>query len=173
MPHTLRPATLDDADFLPGVERSAALVFRSIEALGWLADGEPMAAERHRPPIAQSTCWVAVDDANRIHGFISAERQAEALHVHEVSVRHDSQGRGLGRQLVEAAMGHARSAGLRGVTLTTFAEVPWNAPFYERLGFRRIPLAALDRRLAEQLAAEYAQGFAPGSRCAMDWPVPR
>ena len=55
--------------------------------------------------------------------------------MHEVSVRHDSQGNGLGRRLVEAAMEYAQSEGLRCVTLTTFAEVPWNAPFYERLGF--------------------------------------
>lgn len=173
MPFTLRPATLDDADLLPEVECSAALAFRSIEALSWLADGEPMAVEWHRLSIAQATCWVTADDAKRIHGFLSAERQAEALHVHEVSVRHGSQGNGLGRRLVEAAMGHARSEGLRCVTLTTFAEVPWNAPFYEHLGFRRIPPAELDRRLAEQIAAEYAQGFEPGSRCAMAWQVPR
>ena len=29
----------------------------------------------------------------------------------------------------------ARSHGYGAVTLTTYRDVPWNAPFYERLGF--------------------------------------
>ena len=28
--------------------------------------------------------------------------------------------------------------GLKSVTLTTFANIPWNAPYYERCGFRRL-----------------------------------
>ncbi len=42
MPFIIHPSTLDDANLLSEVERSAAQAFRSIEALGWLADGEPM-----------------------------------------------------------------------------------------------------------------------------------
>jgi len=29
----------------------------------------------------------------------------------------------------------AETKRLAGLTLTTFAEVPWNAPYYDRLGF--------------------------------------
>ena len=35
----------------------------------------------------------------------------------------------------EWALGNAPNA----VTLTTFANIPWNAPYYERCGFRRLP----------------------------------
>ncbi|RUQ46321.1 GNAT family N-acetyltransferase, partial [Corynebacterium pseudodiphtheriticum] len=53
------------------------------------------------------------------------------------------------------------------VTLTTFKHVPWNAPFYTRLGFK----PETDPRLAQILADEYAHGFEPGSRCAMSWSI--
>ncbi|EST37103.1 hypothetical protein N566_14850, partial [Streptomycetaceae bacterium MP113-05] len=49
------------------------------------------------------------------------------------------------------------TAGLPALTLTTFADVPWNAPYYERCGFR--PLAVhqetpgLRRRRAHEAAA--------------------
>ena len=34
-----------------------------------------------------------------------------------------------------AAEGGAHKAGLTEITLTTFRDVPWNAPYYERLGY--------------------------------------
>ena len=44
--------------------------------------------------------------------------------------------RGIGRQLIEHAAGWARDHGYPALTLTTFRDVIWNAPYYERLGFR-------------------------------------
>lgn len=60
---------------------------------------------------------------------------------------------------------------LRAVTLTTFCDVPWNAPFYQWLGFQQALALAPGHRLAEALREEYRHGFAPGSRCAMSWQV--
>jgi hypothetical protein len=33
---------------------------------------------------------------------------------------------------------HARTLGLTSLTLTTFRDVPWNAPFYAKLGFEYV-----------------------------------
>jgi predicted N-acetyltransferase YhbS len=44
--------------------------------------------------------------------------------------------RGLGRTLLDHAADQASAAGLPALTLTTFADVPWNAPYYTRCGFR-------------------------------------
>ncbi|MNC68640.1 Acetyltransferase (GNAT) family protein [compost metagenome] len=81
------------------------------------------------------------------------------------------QGQGSGRRLIEAAKDYARSNRLYFVTLTTFTNVPWNAPFYSRIGFQTKATTDLDQRLAAILSEEYKHGFAPGSRCAMAWPV--
>jgi GNAT superfamily N-acetyltransferase len=43
---------------------------------------------------------------------------------------------GLGRALLDHAAEPAAAAGVSALTLTTFADVPWNAPYYVRCGFR-------------------------------------
>ena len=166
-PAHIRLARVEDAGLLPGIEHSAAQAFRAIGGLRWLADAAPISPERHRQWIALRTCWVAVDDHGQPQGFLSAERVGDDLHIHELSVAQPLQGQGWGRRLAETAMEHARTQQLRRVTLTTFQQVPWNAPFYRRLGFE----PHTDQRLSRILADEYSHGFEPGSRCAMAWPV--
>jgi predicted N-acetyltransferase YhbS len=45
---------------------------------------------------------------------------------------------GIGAALLRAAARHAVQAGFKGVSLTTFATVPWNAPYYAKQGFRQM-----------------------------------
>ncbi|WP_422449497.1 GNAT family N-acetyltransferase, partial [Thermoanaerobacterium sp. DL9XJH110] len=80
----------------------AAQSFRAIESLSWLADAEVMSVERHLQLIALGTCWVAVDTAGQVQGFLSAQMFDDDLHIHELSVAQVMQGRGAGRQLLEA-----------------------------------------------------------------------
>jgi GNAT superfamily N-acetyltransferase len=171
MPAIIRFAEPEDAQLLPAIETSAAQVFRMIDELSWLAESPPMSVERHSQLIALSTCWVALDAENRPQGFLSAERHGSDLHIHELSVMQSMQGQGTGRRLIEAAKDYARSSKLNFVTLTTFTNVPWNAPFYFRIGFQAVATRDLGQRLAAILSEEYKHGFAPRSRCAMAWPV--
>ncbi|TWR92081.1 GNAT family N-acetyltransferase [Pseudomonas saxonica] len=171
MPAIIRLAVPEDAQLLPAIETSAAQAFRMIAELSWLAESPPMSIARHSQLIALSTCWVALDAENRPQGFLSAEQHGNDLHIHELSVMQSMQGQGTGRRLIKAAMEYASSTRLSFVTLTTFTNVPWNAPFYSRLGFQTKATKDLDQRLAAILSEEYKHGFAPKSRCAMVWPV--
>ncbi|WP_426201573.1 GNAT family N-acetyltransferase [Pseudomonas sp. TWP3-1] len=171
MPAIIRLAQPEDAQLLPAIEISAAQAFRMIDELSWLAESPPMSIERHSQLIALSTCWVALDAENRPQGFLSAERHGSDLHIYELSVMQSMQGQGTGRRLIEAAKDYARSNRLGFVTLTTFTNVPWNAPFYSRAGFQIRATTDLDQRLAGILREEYNHGFAPESRCAMAWSV--
>jgi GNAT superfamily N-acetyltransferase len=83
-----------------------------------LADGEDV-------PIAFALYW----------------RCDEALHLRELDVDPDHMRRGLGRRLVEHVCTLARATGRPAVTLTTFADVPFNAPLYRRYGFSDLPPA--------------------------------
>ncbi|MBF3115137.1 GNAT family N-acetyltransferase, partial [Pseudomonas aeruginosa] len=49
----------------------------------------------------------------------------------------------------------------------TFCDVPWNAPFYARLGFQRLTWQEAGERLRAILGHEQEIGFAADSRCAM------
>ena len=73
---------------------------------------------------------------------------------------------GLGRQLIARVVADARAAGARAVTLTTYRDVPFNAPYYARLGFRVVADDA-DARLATLRAAERAAGIDVAPRVAM------
>ena len=163
----IRLARADDADALPVIEQSAGEAFRSIPELAWLADGDNVSVERHRALIAAGACWVAADEEDLPVGFLSAGIEGDALHVWELDVRLDRQGRGIGRALLQRAIVGARRRGLAAVTLTTFRAVAWNAPFYGKFGFRMLEDDEIDDRLASLLADEAGHGMPSDQRCAM------
>ncbi|OAG75095.1 putative acetyltransferase [Acetobacter malorum] len=78
-----------------------------------------------------------------------------------------AQGRGVGKALLAEACEAAQQTGLKRVTLTTCRDVPWNAPFYHKIGFEYLEEPALDPDLRATLKEEEACGFLPGTRCAM------
>ncbi len=75
--------------------------------------------------------------------------------------------RGVGARLVSAVCEWAARERYAWVTLTTFRDVPWNRPFYERLGFRVIPSAEASPALSSILQDEAQRGLDPARRVAM------
>lgn len=167
MVYALRRARVDDADVLPDIERSAARLFAQDPELAWLVDATVISGQQHRQHIASSPLWVVEAADGRIVGFLSAAVAGSQLHVQELSVSRQAQGQGLGRQLLQAAIEYARQQGLLAVTLTTFRELPWNEPFYRRLGFATLAAQQIDPRLQQLLDEEAAHGLPRHRRCAM------
>ena len=132
---TIRPTRLGELTTLRAIERAAGRVFAEI-GMDAIADDEPISidalAEHHRAGLA----WVHVDASDRAIAYLIAMVLDSCLHVEQVSVHPDHAGRGIGRGLIEHAASAARAARIPALTLTTFDEVPWNRPYYERLGFR-------------------------------------
>jgi GNAT superfamily N-acetyltransferase len=163
----IRPARAGDAEVLPQIEQSAGLAFRAIPDLAWLADGDNVSPERQRELIVGGACWIAADDRDRPVGFLSAGIEGETLHIWELDVCLDQQGSGIGRALLEHAIADARRRGLAAITLTTFRDVVWNAPFYHKFGFGILEDAEIGERLAGLLSDEAAHGLPAERRCAM------
>ena len=69
--------------------------------------------------------------------------------------------------MVETVVKWARRREFPSITLTTFRHLPWNGPFYRRLGFEELSDAALTKELAEQLECEAAEGLDRSKRVAM------
>jgi GNAT superfamily N-acetyltransferase len=80
-------------------------------------------------------------------GFASVEIVDGMAHLWQLSVRPAAGRRGIGRALVMAVCRWADRQGYTAVTLTTYRDVPWNKPFYEKLGFRLVS------KLTPELAA--------------------
>lgn len=163
---TIRPASDVGIAQLPAIERSAARRFRAVASLAWLADSDVMDIDAHRLAALAGNSWVAVVDHLPV-GFILLEPQSPTYFIRELSVDLAWQGRGIGRTLMAFVVDEARARGYTALTLTTFRDLPWNAPFYARLGFRMLDEAEITPALRQKLAEEAAHGLARESRCAM------
>jgi GNAT superfamily N-acetyltransferase len=111
---------------------------------------------------------LAVDDADRPVGFSILEIVDGDVYIDEIDV-HPSHGRqGLGTALVRASCDWARAHGYQAITLTTWRDVPWNGPFYRKLGFEEVVDASLGPALAAIRAEERRRGLEKQyPRCAM------
>ncbi|AUM02161.1 MULTISPECIES: GNAT family N-acetyltransferase [Enterobacter] len=165
---TVRPTRPGDVASLPAIERAAGERFREDPCLAWLADGEVISAEQHLEYAERGLSWLALANDQPV-GFILAEAHPSSLFIVELSVDLDWQGKGIGRQLIACVADHARTLGLASLTLTTFRDVPWNAPFYARLGFEK--MTTLTPELRQKREEETAHGFAYETRCAMRLPL--
>ncbi len=75
--------------------------------------------------------------------------------------------RGIGRLLLEHLAGYAAATGAKALTLTTFADVPWNAPYYVRCGFHDLADADLTPGLRAVREHEAARGLDRWPRVSM------
>lgn len=163
----IRLTNTADAHILPDVERSSARAFLAEPDLAWIADDHVLTVAQHLGFITAGAHWVAVDTEIGPVGFVAAERFDPELHIWELSVRAEWQGRGIGRRLIAAACVAAEAAGLSAATLTTFRDVPWNAPFYAKIGFTILEGDEIGERLAKIFAHERELGLPVERRCAM------
>src|SRR6185369_9264528 len=137
-----------------------------------VADGSVAEASFYFPLVTQKTLWVADDDSGLLCGFAACELMGSILYVHELSVAHTHQKRGIGRALMMAAIGDARARKLSAVALRTFRAVKWNGPFYRSLGFvedEPVEIAAVMNEYREE---ESRKGLTFAARCTMSLRVP-
>ncbi|MFI7115458.1 GNAT family N-acetyltransferase [Amycolatopsis sp. NPDC049868] len=161
----IRPATPEDLPALQDIERAAGEPFRAL-GMAAIADDDP-------PSIADLTAfqrdgraWVW-DTGDGPVAYLLAEVVDGHGHIEQVSVHPDHARRGLGRRLIEHAAVWASREGLAGLTLTTYAEVPWNAPYYARLGFATLDEEDLTAGLRAVRAHEIARGLDAWPRVTM------
>jgi len=166
---SVRASRVADIPAFAAVERSAAERFKGTDR-AWVMADAPTVDEVHRTAIAEGHHWLAEVDGE-IAGLLLAERLGETLHLAELSVAMPFQGRGIGTALIAAAERDARNAAFSALTLTTYRDIAWNAPFYRRRGFAELGREAIPRHLTERLEREARAGHDPALRCAMIKPL--
>lgn len=133
---TLRAARADDAAATEQIETAAdALLIDRFGAAVW--PPPTPAADRERVPGFVLVAEQSADPsaAAVVVGFVHVMELDGHAHLEQVSVLPWFGRRGIGRQLVEGAIAEARRRGHSEITLRTYVDVPWNAPFYETCGF--------------------------------------
>lgn len=133
----IRSARPKDINDLRDIERAAGAAFRQL-GMDDIADDEPPTVEELAAFQTDGRAWVAVDAADRPVAYLLVEPVDGNAHIEQVSVHPDHARQGLGRDLLQAAAEWARNHDLAGLTLTTFTHVPWNAPYYQRIGFQTL-----------------------------------
>ena len=138
---------------------------------------EPRIAERADDPpptldqlgtwIESGRAWVAADDTDEPVGFVLVDVVDGLGHVEEIAVRPDRQGLGYGEALLREAAIWCVATSRPGLTLTTFADVEWNRPYYERRGFRVLDDDEIGPELAARVKLEAEHGLDPDLRVCM------
>ncbi len=163
---SLRLARADDAEKMPAIEQAAGQLFADVSGLSDLAGHAPIPIDRLQRYIRKGHCLVSHRDEEMV-GFLVTEPFGRELHIWEMDVHPAAQRSGVGSGLLRACMIDARNSAFRALTLTTFRDVAWNAPFYARLGFEEVTDLDSHPRLASELAADADNGLPPDRRCAM------
>ncbi|GAB4584689.1 GNAT family N-acetyltransferase [Nocardia sp. IFM 10818] len=162
----IRPATAADLPILQDIEIAAGAPFRTV-GMPDIAEDDPLPIESLDAYRRMGRAWVAVGTDDAPLAYLIDEDVDGTAHIAQVSVHRKAAHQGIGRRLLDHAAARARAAGLRALTLTTFTEVPWNAPYYERLGFHRIPDETLTPGLRKIRAHEAEIGLDRWPRTAM------
>lgn len=162
----IRRATPDDSAAIREVERRAGELFRSV-GLGAIADDDPPDEAALAEFAAADRAWVATDARGAVIGYALVRVVDDRAHLEQVSVDPGWARRGIGAALIEQVAEWALARGLEAMTLTTFVDVPWNAPYYRRLGFVDLAPDALGPGLREIRAREREQGLDRWARTVM------
>jgi len=158
---------IEDFGHLGVIEAEAAALFPAEDLDPALRDDVHDPAYFGRA-YADGRLWVARSLAEQSAvGFAMACVVDGSGHVAEVDVLPAHGRQGLGRALVEEVARWASSRGYRSLTLTTFRHLPWNGPFYARLGFVELATSEQGPELRAIVAAEAKDGLDPSKRMAM------
>ena len=132
----IRPACPDDLR-CPGRDRACRRRMFLLLDADIFAGHDPGSVESSpRTPTAAERSSRSTPTTGR-SAYLLVDLVDGAAHIEQVSVHPDHARKGLGGALIEHAASWARARDLDSLTLTTYVAVPWNGPYYERLGFRR------------------------------------
>jgi GNAT superfamily N-acetyltransferase len=163
----IRAAIPSDWPVLQDIEVRAGALFRAV-GMDEIADDDPPSDDELADAAA---VLVAVDDIGELVGYAHVELVGGQPHLEQLSVLPEAGRQGVGTALIEAVVDWARQRGAPEVTLTTFRDVPFNAPLYAKRGFTEVPEAEWSAALHEQVAEETSHGLDPTQRVVMRRPV--
>jgi GNAT superfamily N-acetyltransferase len=165
-PNLIRTAGPDELEVLRSIEVEAGRLFADI-GMASVADDPPLSVGELAAYQRQGRAWVYAEPGAEPVGYLLAGRVDVNAHIDQVSVHPSSARHGIGRRLIDHLCRWARDEGRPAVTLTTYAAVPWNAPYYRRCGFRIMDQDEMGPELVGLRRAEQARGLDTEPRVAM------
>ena len=169
--YTISAARVEDLSRLSAIELAAARLLEGHAPESVL--NETTSLDVLKRAQREGRLWVALADDVPV-GFAHVEViEPGAAHLEEIDVHPDHGRRGLGAKLIRQVCEWARVHRYGSVTLTTFRDVPWNMPFYARLGFTVVPPEQVSTGLRIVVDDETRRGLDPLRRVVMKRQCPR
>jgi GNAT superfamily N-acetyltransferase len=163
----IRKASPDEIDEIVSIDVDACSLY---DQVGLAADLGP----EHPYSAVERACWtrcaregnafVAGPPGAPPVGILVMDRIDGAPYLEQLSIRRTAMRQGLGRRLLYRAI---EWAGREPLWLTTYGQIPWNRPFYQRHGFVTIPESACPPGIVKVLDDQRGALPAPEDRIAM------
>lgn len=163
---SIRLARPNEVARLGFIEDRASELFESTDIINDL-NGEVFDPAELANLIAKQQVWVACDESDLAVGFVIVLKNDDVIHIEELDVLPELGRRGIGTALLEHVCRWGRDAGFIAATLSTFRDVPWNAPFYSRRGFRVIDPDEYTSWMVELRHLERSKGLRLETRVIM------
>ena len=163
----IRRATLDDASAVLTIGERADRLFAG-HGFPQITALPPAPIEVIRALLAGNDAWIA--ETNGVPaGFAIAGQAAGQYWLRELAVDPVLGRRGIGTAILATVLENVRSTDHAAVFLSTFREVPFNRPFYERHGFAVVEPESAAPELRRQFFSEVPPGVDPVTRVLMAW----
>lgn len=162
----IRTAHAFELALLNEIEGAADTAFHTV-GLDAIVTGGPMPITGLFTYQRSGRAWVDTNDLDQPVAFLLIDAVDDAAHIEQVSVHPRYARQGRGRDLINHAAAWAQETGFTAITLTTYADVPWNGPYYTKLGFRTVPEHEWSPKLRRIREHEAAAGLDISPRVVM------
>jgi GNAT superfamily N-acetyltransferase len=140
--YQIRPARFEELPLLSHIENSAAALFLDTP-YAFLVNDDPLSLNFVQQQFQARRVWIAVDSHEIVVGYAIAREVDETLYLQQIDVEPEHGLRGIGTALIKTVCAWAKQQGYSIVSLSTFRDLPWNAPFYSKMGFHPVDEAEL------------------------------
>jgi GNAT superfamily N-acetyltransferase len=164
----MRPARSDELSVMRAIDDESGPMYLAAGVnLGTLDHAHPFVLE-------ESARWLASLVARRVQvaevagevvGFSVLDTVDGAPYLDQLSVAAAWMRQGVGSALLRKALDASRAEGV--LWLTTYAQLAWNGPYYQRFGFRQVPESECGADVLAILAKQRAVMPFPEQRIAM------
>lgn len=153
-PLTIRRACADDALSIIKADKAASELFRPTGLLSEEALADHVSEKEILASAAARQLDVAELSGSGVVGFVQFAPIFGDLYLKQVSVDPAFGKRGIGRALLRHLETRAEALGFDVITLSTFRDLAWNAPFYASMGYEIVRRAEFRAYMSEIEAAQ-------------------
>ena len=158
-PILIEPASADDFAGIIAADRAASELFRPTGLLNEEALADTVSLGALESAARGGMLDVAKTVSDDIVGFALVSVREAGLYLDQISVVPRFGRQGIGRRLLNQVEQKAKALGAPHISLSTFRDLPWNAPFYASAGYSV---------LARELFAPYMLEIEQAQRPFMD-----